>query len=185
MINLKLFLLFIVSTLQVAVASETSSGHHGHPTFVDLKINIINFFIYAFLIGKYVVPKLAAQFKETREKISEGLKTSKKKMDEAQARLADSEKLVAGLDTKLSEVELNAKRDIEHYKERSTRETNERIETMEAELKNRLELEESNFRKRLNNETAIKLVHLSKEKIIQDTAVSKKVNELSIELLGN
>ena len=182
---MKLLLFIIASSLQTCFASEAASEHSIHHTLWDLKYNVINFFIYAFLIGKFVVPKLAIHFKETREKISEGLKSSKKKMDEAKARLSESEKLVAALETKLSEIELNAKRDIEHYKERSTRETNDRIETMEAELKNRLELEESNFLKRLNNETAIKLVSLSKEKIVQDVATSKKVNELSIELLGN
>ena len=51
--NGKFFLFFLVVNLQAAIANEAAevaSGHHVEHTIADLKFNIINFFIFAFLI---------------------------------------------------------------------------------------------------------------------------------------
>jgi F0F1-type ATP synthase membrane subunit b/b' len=106
-------------------------------------------------------------------------------MDAAQARLKDSKVMLDGLATKLSEIEINGKRDIEHFKERNSRETKEKIELLAEEMSSRLTTEKHNFHKRLNNEAAQNLVALTKSKVNSDKATAKQLNDLSIELLGN
>jgi len=178
----------VICFLAVAVSISNvfaAETEHGHPSILDLKFNIINFIIYSFLIIKYVLPKLRSHFSETKEKVTAGLKASKLKLDAANDRLNQSQKQLDFLNSKLNEIELNTTRDLENFKERNTRETKEKMELLAIELSSRLQTEKLNFFKRLNNETAEKLISLSKEKVKKEQAVGQKLNELSIDLLGN
>jgi F-type H+-transporting ATPase subunit b len=108
-------LLEALTTAQ-AWASTTTGGEHHAPSIGDVWWPFWNFVIYAFIIGKFAVPRARGFLKTRRDEVVSTISQAAAKKQAAEARVNEYKSKLAGLDKEIQSLQATVSQETEREK---------------------------------------------------------------------
>jgi F-type H+-transporting ATPase subunit b len=168
--------LFVLAAAGLAFASGGGEEPHGLP-WGNYLYRVVNFIVVAFLIWKFAGAKIKDMFKGRRSQIKRDLDELEVRQGEAEKRLKDVERSIAGLEQEKQAILEEAKRQGEDLKRAIVEKANRDAELIKTQAKKSAEFEAKAALDGLRNEMA-DLIVAAATKIVQEKLSEKDHEKL-------
>lgn len=154
-----------------------AAGGASHGSVMDLAFPAVNFVILmAILIWKIKTP-MREHFNKQADDVAYLYESAERKDKEAKAKLAAFQQKMSTLDSEKKKIEEQAQKDIEHFKAKTQKETDEYLERIARDVDSKVAHEKAMMFKSLQEELVDDVIAKTKSTIKSSSDQSKKVTE--------